>query len=195
MAWETRGRCATRDNRGVMCLPLRGQASCRANFVEHRGQYHQRFEHGRVNAWMGRANWATRLWISEARVHARSLRLVDCGKIFMGWDFNRLETRTKECIAWARHAVYKLHADRETERWDSASLHHCTAERPRAHGWCEVHSMRPERPRTIPVVCEARGNSGGSNYRCWRANRSRQMGIAAKDQSSGLVAGSSRSFP
>ena len=53
----------------------------------------------------------------------------------------------------------------------------------------------PERWRSTPGRDEARGNSGGSPKRLWRANRSSEPGVGAKDQSSRLVAGSLRSFP
>ena len=42
---------------------------------------------------------------------------------------------------------------------------------------------------------EATGNHGGSPKRSWRANRSRDLSIGAKDQSNHLVAGFLRSFP
>ena len=53
----------------------------------------------------------------------------------------------------------------------------------------------PERWRSIPGRDEARGNSGVSPKRLWRANGSAESGVGAKDQSSRLVAGSLRSFP
>jgi hypothetical protein len=55
--------------------------------------------------------------------------------------------------------------------------------------------IRPERWWAILAQGEARGNSGGSSQRYWRANRSSDVGIGAKDLSNHLVAGSLRSFP
>ena len=47
----------------------------------------------------------------------------------------------------------------------------------------------------MPEQGEARGNPGGGSSRYWRANRSSDLGIGAKDYSNHLVAGSFRSFP
>jgi len=55
--------------------------------------------------------------------------------------------------------------------------------------------LGPERLRTMGDQGEARGNSGGGPSGCWRANRSSELPIGAKDSSSNLVAGFLRSFP
>jgi hypothetical protein len=55
--------------------------------------------------------------------------------------------------------------------------------------------LGPERWWTMPEQGQARGNSGGGSQRYWRANRSSDLGIGAKDSSNHLVAGSLRSFP
>jgi len=55
--------------------------------------------------------------------------------------------------------------------------------------------LGPEKWRTISAQAEVIGNFDGRSQRFWRANRSCEAGIGAKDQSSHLVAGSLWSFP
>jgi len=55
--------------------------------------------------------------------------------------------------------------------------------------------MEPERQWTILEQDEVKGNFDGSPNRYWRANRSSDLWIAAKDQSNCLVAGWCRNFP
>ena len=62
-------------------------------------------------------------------------------------------------------------------------------------GGARARLQGPERWWTMPEQGESRGNPGGSPQRFWRANRSSNLGIGAKDQSNHLIAGSRRSFP
>ena len=130
---------------------------------------------------------------------------------------SRLETRTKESCSHASHGPIKVHGVTkviglihkklmllganpgsvnagyilllllETSLFLSAV---CIGRRaPRACG------QVPERWWSMRGQGEARGNSGGGPKRFWRANRSSELRIGAKDQSNHLVAGSLRSFP
>ena len=47
--------------------------------------------------------------------------------------------------------------------------------------WVRAYLLGPERWWTMPEQGEARGNSGGGSQRYWRANRSFDLGIGAKD--------------
>jgi hypothetical protein len=47
--------------------------------------------------------------------------------------------------------------------------------------WVRAYPLGPERWWTMPEQGEARGNSGGGSQRYWRANRSFDLGIGAKD--------------
>ena len=58
-----------------------------------------------------------------------------------------------------------------------------------------VYTLGPERWWTIPGQDEVRGNPDGGPSRFWRANRSFELGIGAKDQSNHLLAGFTGSFP
>jgi len=58
-----------------------------------------------------------------------------------------------------------------------------------------VRMKRPERWWSILGQNEARRNPGGGSSRYWRANRSFDLSIGAKDLSNHRVAGSFRSFP
>ena len=58
----------------------------------------------------------------------------------------------------------------------------------------KVDLLRPERWWSINEKNEARRNSGGGSKGFWRANRSSNLLIGAKDSSNHLVAGSLRSF-
>ena len=72
--------------------------------------------------------------------------------------------------------------DRSSERRQSAAL-------------TEVHLQGPERWWTTLGQAEAGRKSGGRPPRFWRANRSSDLSVGAKDQSNLLIAGSRRSFP
>jgi len=122
---------------------------------------------------------------------------------------SRLETRTKESNMCA--------SDRVANPWRGAKANDTTLvcvlqarrssfrykEKIRTVGrsgsrWrtrAGAHLLGPERSRTMGGQGEARGNSGGGSQRYWRANRSSEPPIGAKDQSSDQVAGSLRSFP
>ena len=90
------------------------------------------------------------------------------------FSFTRLETRTKESNIYASirvensNCVMKVIA--ETARASAGG-----SKRP----W--AYLLGPERWWTMPEQSEARGNSGGSSKRYWRANRSSDLGIGAKD--------------
>ena len=47
--------------------------------------------------------------------------------------------------------------------------------------WVRAYLLGPERWWTMPEQGEVRGNSDGSSKRYWRANRSSDLGIGAKD--------------
>lgn len=57
-----------------------------------------------------------------------------------------------------------------------------------------ANRLGPERWWTILDQIQVRGNPDGGSLRCWRANRSSELSIAAKDPSNHLVAGSFRNF-
>jgi hypothetical protein len=65
------------------------------------------------------------------------------------------------------------------------------------HRWDIVgaYMMGPERECTKHEQDVARRNSGGGPTRYWRANRSSDLCLGAKDQSNFLVAGFRRNFP
>ena len=115
----------------------------------------------------------------------------------------RLETRTKECNACAslRRCIVDCVMKVYTKTFFVMMPNHafCGVSIVRLLLLWEVRdkarSIRPERWWAIPAQGEARGNSGGSSQRYWRANRSSDVGIGAKDLSNHLVAGSLRSFP
>ena len=60
--------------------------------------------------------------------------------------------------------------------------------------WVRALWLRPERWWTILESSEVNGNSDGSSKRYWRANRSWNLSIGAKNQSNHLLAGSFWSF-
>jgi len=43
--------------------------------------------------------------------------------------------------------------------------------------WVWARTLGPERQWAMPAQGEARGNPGGGPQRCWRANRSSDVGI------------------
>ncbi len=105
----------------------------------------------------------------------------------------RLETRTKESNARASqrvssspHGAMKVKAGARRFRWDPPSPEGggrtTGPSRPqRRAGGARARAMVPERWWTMPGQGEARGNSGGGPQRSWRANRSSDLGIGAKD--------------
>ena len=110
-------------------------------------------------------------------------------KVKRAWNYqkgsetisSRLETRTKESN---RFVSLRGVQNQTQEGVAKASLLRVA--------WTNL--LGPDRWWTIVVQGEAERKFGGSSKRCWRANRSWEMTIGAKDQSNHLVAGSLRNF-
>ena len=111
-------------------------------------------------------------WISQAHAKCKANCMIGVGGSY-DWIYSCWHTPGVSCQPGCCKACFAVTG------WDA----------PRAY------VLGPERWWTMPVQVEARGNPGGRPQRFWRANRSSEVGIGAKDQSNHLVAGSHRSFP
>ncbi len=117
-----------------------------------------------------------------------SLLLFDSWRSFLTtWSRStRLETRVKECNLCASFRVLNLHAQ---WKWMLGYVHLQPTVILRVV-CIRAQMLGPERWWTMLEQGKARGNSGGGSKRYWRANRSLNLGIGAKDSSNHLVAGS-----
>jgi hypothetical protein len=104
----------------------------------------------------------------------------------------RLETRTKESNTCASVRVANLGAEWKQRaalsgrlRWEGVRVRACsrTTGRPGFSWrvWARAYLLGPERLWTMGDQDEARGNSGGGPKWYWRANRSSELPIGAKD--------------
>ena len=107
----------------------------------------------------------------------------------------RLETRTKESNMCASHAARRSRKAQWKWRQSPTGLGRIpplALKRPcgrtagpsrqrRLRGGARAYTLGPERWWTMPEQGEVRGNSDGGPQRFWRANRSSDLGIGAKD--------------
>lgn len=95
---------------------------------------------------------------------------------------SRLETRTKEFSIHASERVYipkRVSKEIAGQRW--LFLARLTSHQVVYAACVRACILRPERTWTMPVLGEAGRKSCGGSARYWRANRSYQTGVGAKD--------------